>query len=114
MATPQHVPINPSTLSAGMPTSQMSFVAAEMQVLNDVGSMLSSQGAASSGGMGAVLVDVVQLSKDILGAISNLTPQSGGGGSPTMPTDPPSGSPNLLNLGQSSSTMNGALIPPGS
>jgi len=96
-----------------MPASQMSFVAAETQILNDIGSMLSSQGAASSGGMGAVLADVVQLSKDILGAIGNLTPQSGGGGAPTVPTDPTSGSPSP-NLDQSSSTVNGALKPPGS
>jgi hypothetical protein len=60
-----------------------------------------------------VLADVAQQSKDILGAIGNLMPQSGSGGSPALPPGPSLGSASL-NLAQNSSTMNGVLIPPGS
>jgi len=125
MSSPQ-ASINPSTLSAGSPAPQMSFAASdtqmsfastEMQILNEIGSLISSMGATSTSGTGTLMVDVLQLAKDILGAIGNPTPQSGGGASPAVTPDPTSGSLNLgsssLNLDQSSSTANPVVKPPG-
>jgi len=105
--------INPSTLSPGTPSSQMSFVASEVQALDNISSVLASQGASLQNGLGPVLADIVQLSKDILAAFPDPTTQSGGSALQAVPPDPNSGSPSLLNHGQSGST-NGVLIPPGS
>ena len=88
-----------------MAAPQMSFLAAETQILNEISSLLSSSGLTSTGGMGPLLMDVAQLAKDILGAIGNPTPQSGGGASPAVLPNPTSGSPSL-NLDQSSSAAN--------
>ena len=93
---------------------QMSFVASEMPAPSNVNSMPASQGATSIGAIAASIMGAPQTVADMLSGLTNPTPQSGGGGSPAMQTDPPSGSPNLLNLAQSSSTMNPVLMPPGS
>ena len=97
--------------------SQTSFVSNEMQILNEIGSLLSSSGATSTSGTGALMVDVLQLAKDILGALGNLTPQSGAGASPAATPDPTAGVPNMgsssSNLDQSSSAANPLFKPPG-
>jgi len=123
----QQTPINSSTLSAGMPAPQMSFVAngtqtsfvaTETQILNQISSLLSSMGATSTSGTGALMADLSQLAKDLSGAIPNPTPQSRGGVSPAAAPDPASGSLILgspsPNLNQSSSTANPLFQQPGS
>jgi len=97
--------------------SQTSFVQNEMQILNEINSLLSSSGATSTSGTGTLGMDVVQLAKDILGAIGDPTPQSAGGASPAATPDPTSaslgmGSPSPNLDQQSSSAANPLFKPP--
>ena len=91
----------------------MAFVAAEMRILNEIGSLLSSSATTSASGLGALIADVVQVARNILGAIASPTPQSGSGGSPAVPPHPTSGSPSL-NLDRGSSTPDAVFKPHGS
>lgn len=72
--------------------SQTSLSANETQILDQIGSLLSSMNATSTSGMGAMAVDVLQMARDILGTLGN---QSGGSASTAAAPDPAAGSMNL-------------------